>query len=315
MKSVSVSTLFNHPHLTHGSTQRKFTRMKIRKGLPVLAAGSLIVATFALLSVDSAPLVGSTLVFQGGAITSSQLSQLLMRGNYPVTSNYTPAYGHAGVDFGSTGNGITSVYAPVSGTISANTSDCGKVAIFNGRHTIILAHMTSRTSLAVGSQIKAGTYVGKASNVVGAGCRATAAHLHIEIRTDSRVSMADPARDNSGTTLNPLTYQYDTTAPSITIKSPVGGSSFYIGRSYTISWSATDPSGVGDVAVDLISGSATTCYGAASLRSIRLAGSGYVSSVQWTTPTSVSRGSYKLKVAVRDNLNNWGCTTIPVYVR
>ena len=238
-----------------------------------------------------------------------------MRGSYPVTNGYQPLYVHAGIDFGSTENGVTSVYAPVSGTITANTSACGKVAIYDGRNTIIVAHMTSRTSLAVGSQINAGTYVGKASNVVGGGCTATAAHLHIEIRTGNNTYMAAPSSDNRLTTLNPLTYQYDTTPPSISITSPVGGATLSTGRSYTISWSASDPSGLGDVAVDLISGSATTCYGATSVRSIRLAGAGYVSSVLWTVPTSVSSGAYKLKVAVRDKLNNWGCKMISVSVR
>lgn len=278
--------------------------MKNRKGLPTAAIGSLFAALLVLLG--SAPV---------SAITSSQLSQLLMRGSYSMTYGYQPLNVHAGVDFGGTGDRVTSVYAPISGTVTANTSACGKVAIYDGRNTIILAHMTSRTSLTVGSQIKAGTYVGKASRVVGGGCTATAAHLHIEIRVGNNTYMADPTRDNRLTTLNPLSYQYDTAPPSISITSPLGGSSLSKGRIYTISWSASDPSGLGDVAVDLISGTATTCYGATSMRSIRLAGAGYASSVQWTVSTSIPSGSYKLKVAVRDNLNNWGCTTIPVSIR
>jgi hypothetical protein len=107
---------------------------------------------------------------------------------------------------------------------------------------------------------------------------------------------------------------YETAPPSITITSPQSGVSLSKGGSYTFSWSAQDPAGVGDVSVDLISGSVSSCYGAASVASIRQAGLGYVSSVSWRVPTSLL-GSYKLKVAARDNLNNWGCVMIPVSVR
>lgn len=184
--------------------------MAIKKGLlwAILTIGTLFATQVAN---GSEPLEVETVLFQGGALSASQLSQVLMRGNYPVTNSYSPVRVHAGVDFGSTGDGVTSVYTPVSGTVTANTSACGKVAIYDGRNTIILAHMTSRTSVAAGSRIAAGTYVGKASRVVGGGCTATAAHLHIEIRVGNNISMADPTRDNSSTTLNPLSYQFDST--------------------------------------------------------------------------------------------------------
>lgn len=252
---------------------------------------------------------------QGTAVSASQLSQLLMRATYPVTNGYQPIRVHAGIDFGGTGDGVISVYAPLSGTITANTSACGKVAIYDGRNTFILAHMTARTSLSVGTSISAGTYVGKASKVVGGGCTATAAHLHVEIRVGNNSSMAAPASDNSSTTLNPLTYQYDTSPPTISITSPARGASLSTGQTYTLSWSASDPSGIGDLAVDLISSNSTTCYGATSVQSIRLAGAGYVNSLQWRVPTSLARIAYNLKVAVRDNLNNWGCVMIPVSIR
>lgn len=152
------------------------------------------------------------IVFGLGISVSAQttneqkLSYLLMKGNYPVTNGYAPNGVHAGVDFGNTGDGVTSVYAPVSGTVTANTGTCGKVAIFDGANTIILAHMTARTGISVGSQISGGDYVGKASQVVGGGCSASGPHLHIEIRTGNNPSMADPANNNTATTLNPLTY-------------------------------------------------------------------------------------------------------------
>jgi hypothetical protein len=135
-----------------------------------------------------------------------KLSYLLLRGNYPVTNGYAPNGVHAGIDFGNTGDGVTSVYAPVSGTVTANTGTCGKVAIFDGVNTIIMAHMTARTALAVGSQITGGDYVGKASQVVGGGCSVTGPHLHIEIRTGNNTTMALPSNNNTSTTLNPLTY-------------------------------------------------------------------------------------------------------------
>jgi murein DD-endopeptidase MepM/ murein hydrolase activator NlpD len=126
----------------------------------------------------------------------------------PVTQGYLPNGQHAGIDFGSTGDGVTSVSAPINGTIAANTSACGKVAIFDGVNTLIFAHMTARTGLAVGSAITTGTYLGKASQVVGGGCSASGPHLHMEIRTGNNTNMALPSANNSATTLNPLTYQY-----------------------------------------------------------------------------------------------------------
>ena len=160
---------------------------------------AIVAAVFTLLFVFSLSVAAQT-------TNEQKLSYLLMRGSYSVTNGYAPNGVHAGVDFGGTGDGVTSVYAPVSGTVTANTGTCGKVAIYDGANTIILAHMTARTSLAVGSQISGGDYVGKASQVVGGGCVATGAHLHIEIRTGNNTSMAAPSSDNTYTTLNPLTY-------------------------------------------------------------------------------------------------------------
>ena len=94
------------------------------------------------------------------AVSADELAQILMKASKPITQNYQPNGVHAGIDFGSTGDGITTVYAPVSGTVTANTDACGKVAIYDGTNTIILAHMTSRTTQAVGSYITAGTAVG-----------------------------------------------------------------------------------------------------------------------------------------------------------
>ncbi len=155
-------------------------------------------------------------------LTSSELSQLVLGGAYPVTNGYAPNGVHAGVDFGSTGNGVTSVSSPVNGTIVANTDACGKVAIYDGSNTVIVAHMTSRTTLPVGSSVSIGTYLGKASNVVGGGCTATGAHLHLEIRTGKNASMAAPGANNSGTTLDPLSYGYSPFNP-VTLLTPTSG--------------------------------------------------------------------------------------------
>jgi hypothetical protein len=63
--------------------------------------------------------------------------------------------------------------------------------------------MDSRTSLAVGAQIKRGDYVGKAAQVVGGGCTASGPHLHIEVRTGNNPTMANPASNNTSTTIDP----------------------------------------------------------------------------------------------------------------
>lgn len=246
------------------------------------------------------------------AVTTNQLSQLLLSGSYTMTNGYKPwggSSGHAGIDFGGTGDGVTSVYAPVSGTITANTSACGKVAIYDGSNTIILAHMASRTALPVGSPINAKTYVGKASKVVGGGCMATSAHLHTEIRTGSNTYMANPTSNNTATTLDPLGYNYP---PVISISSPT---SMKRGSSYTISWSASSPSSSApqDVSVHLVSGSAKRCQGQTG-STIRASGGGYVTFTTWTVPSAQATGKYFIKVAVRDSSNAWGCSMNPVSI-
>lgn len=169
-------------------------------------------------------------------LTNNELSQLLMGGNYNVTQGYLPNGVHAGVDFGGTGNGVTSVSSPVNGTIVANTASCGKVAIYDGVNTIILAHMSNRTGLAVGSPVSIGTYLGKASDVVGGGCAATGAHLHIEIRTGQNASMAIPANNNTNTTKNPLTYTYSPFS-AVSLTNPAANSNV-VGSPVSFSWQA-----------------------------------------------------------------------------
>ena len=170
------------------------------------------VKTLIFIIVAMATITVSALTTFAADTPEKRLSRLLLGGEYPVTNGYQPNRIHAGVDFGSVGDGVTSVKSPVSGTIIANTEACGKVAIYDGRNTIILAHMKNRTSLAVGKTIAVGDYVGKASKVVGGGCRATGAHLHIEVRTGRNTSMALPTNDNRNTTLNPITYLVGSTA-------------------------------------------------------------------------------------------------------
>lgn len=158
----------------------------------------------------------------GQALSSSDLSMLVLGGVYPVTQGYHPNGGHAGIDFGGTNDGQVSVWSPVNGTIIANTGACGKVAIYDGANTIIMAHMSHRTSLPVGSHVSVGTYLGKASRVVGGGCSASGPHLHMEIRTGHRATMADPNNNNTATTLNPLTYTYGG-FPAVSLLSPANG--------------------------------------------------------------------------------------------
>lgn len=150
--------------------------------------------------------ISSTVLPSSAGPPDARLSNLLMGGNYRVTNGYNPNKVHAGIDFGGTGEGKVDVKSPVSGRIIANTEACGKIAIYDGRNTVILAHMSNLTSLAVGKSISAGTYVGKAAKVLGGGCSATGAHLHIEVRTGRNASMALPSNDNSKTTLNPVSY-------------------------------------------------------------------------------------------------------------
>jgi hypothetical protein len=154
----------------------------------------------------------STLTVFAANTPEKRLSRLLLGGEYPVTYGYRPNKIHAGVDFGGAGDGVTSVRSPVTGTIIANTDACGKVAIYDGTNTIILAHMKERTSLAVNKTIKAGDYVGKVSKVVGGGCIASGPHLHIEIRTGRNTTMALPTNNNTATTKNPATYLVGLTA-------------------------------------------------------------------------------------------------------
>jgi murein DD-endopeptidase MepM/ murein hydrolase activator NlpD len=172
----------------------------------------------------------------GIQLTNTELSQLLMNGNYAVTQDYLPNGVHAGIDFGGITNNVTQVKSPVNGTITANTAACGKVAVFDGANTIILAHMSNRTGLAVGSPVTMGTYLGTTSNVVGGGCTATGAHLHIEIRTGNNFSMAIPTNNNVATTLNPRTYSYPPFT-AVTLTSPANNANV-VGSPVQFSWQA-----------------------------------------------------------------------------
>ncbi|WP_181234015.1 M23 family metallopeptidase [Enhygromyxa salina] len=170
------------------------------------------------------------------SLTQSELSQLLLGGNYTVTNPYAPNGVHAGIDFGGTGDGVTTVRSPVNGTVIANTTACGKVAIFDGTNTIILAHMSNLTAPAVGASVSIGASLGKASKVVGGGCTATGAHLHIEIRTGQNTSMAAPANNNTNTTRDPLTYGYSA-FPAVSLLSPSANAAVNI-NPVSFSWSA-----------------------------------------------------------------------------
>jgi murein DD-endopeptidase MepM/ murein hydrolase activator NlpD len=170
------------------------------------------------------------------ALTQNELSQLLLGGNYTLTNAYVPNGVHAGIDFGGTGDGVTTVKSPVNGTVIANTTACGKVAIYDGTNTIILAHMSNLSAPAVGALVSIGAPLGKASQVVGGGCTATGAHLHIEIRTGQNASMAAPANNNTNTTRDPMTYGYSA-FPSVSQVSPAANASTST-NPLSFSWSA-----------------------------------------------------------------------------
>lgn len=169
------------------------------------------------------------------AITKSQLSTLVLGDDFNVSFGYQPNGVHAGIDFSGTGDNITPVKSPVNGIITANTGACGKVAIYDGANTIIMAHMADRTDRPVGSAVSVGTYLGKASRVIGGGCTATGPHLHMEIRTGDHPVMANPANNNTGTTLNPLTYTYGG-FPSVSLMSPANGA-YDPGNPVMFTWS------------------------------------------------------------------------------
>lgn len=170
-------------------------------------------------------------------LTTAELAGLLMgSGDFSVMQGYRPTGGHAGIDFGRVLEGVTQVRSPVHGTIIANTAECGKVAIFDGNNTVILAHMTNRAALNIGTQISMGTLLGRAGNVTGGGCTSSGAHLHIEIRVGSNPSMAHPANNNTNTTLNPLTYSYPG-FPAVSLIAPNNGTSIATSP-VAFSWSA-----------------------------------------------------------------------------
>ncbi len=247
------------------------------------------------------------------AISASDLSTRILGAVHNVTSTHNPvAGGHVGLDFGGVTNGVTRVVSPVSGTIRANTSACGKVTIYDGRNTHIFAHMNNRTTLPVGATVTAGaTYLGTTSNVVGGGCVAYGAHLHYEIRTGDNSTMASPSLNNNSTSLNPLTYTYptvDRTGPTISITSPAVNATLRRGSTYQMRWSASDPAGVSRMSADLLSSTANTCYGAPQSRHTVFTERSFAPSYLWNVPLTAPLGTYNLKIAARDTLGNWSCT-------
>jgi hypothetical protein len=108
------------------------------------------------------------------------------------------------------------------------------------------------------------------------------------------------------TSYNTARTSCDTTLPTVSISSPSSGATLNRGSTYTLSWAASDSSGVTHVAVGLISASNTSCYNTTAIYTI--SDSSYVSSMSWTVPSSIATGPYKLKVAVRDGSGNWGCS-------
>lgn len=183
-----------------------------------------------LLIASCAPLDGSESKYSAAEIeeaqfplTAVELSNLVMGGTYRVTQGYQPNRVHAGIDFGGITNNVTRVNSPVNGTIIANTAACGKVAVYDGRNTIIMAHMSNRTPLAVGSAVTMGTYLGTTSNVGGGGCVVDGAHLHMEIRNGREPNfMSVAANDNRNRNQDPLTYAYPA-FPAVALTGPANG--------------------------------------------------------------------------------------------
>jgi hypothetical protein len=228
------------------------------------------------------------------------------------SAQITAAYvnrSHAGTDFG--GVDGRNVYSPVAGTIVTNTSLCGLVGVSSGGKHYFFAHMTGRTTKSLGQAVVVGERLGTVGAEIGNGCTATNPHLHMEVRTPPLLGLASPTADNSATNFDPMTQTYawqaDVTPPSVSISSPLANARWSRTASYTIRWTASDAGSVDDVSVDLISGSALTCVGAPSVRRIRAAGLGYVTSAVYQVNMPV--GTYQVKVAVRDRAGNWGCTS------
>lgn len=162
---------------------------------------------------------GAAIDIAEAAVTSSELSNLVLGATFNVTNSYQPNRVHAGIDFGGITRDVTQARSPVNGTIIANTAACGKVAVYDGSNTVILAHMSNRTALAEGSAVTMGTYLGTTSDVVGGGCSVTGPHLHLEIRAGRSATMSLPTNDNRNRNLDPLTYAYPA-FPGVTLTAP-----------------------------------------------------------------------------------------------
>ena len=89
----------------------------------------------------------------------------------------------------------------------------------------------------------------------------------------------------------------DTTPPSVTLTSPVGGESWGIGTSHAITWTATDDIGI--AGVDL----AYSTDGGATFPNVIATGIANSGAYAWTLP-GVPGANYRVRVTVRDGGNN-----------
>lgn len=95
------------------------------------------------------------------------------------------SYQHKGLDQGVGGSiGTLSLYAPISGVVTATGGSTGKICIYNADlgATFIFLHCTN-IAVAPGDDVVRGTYVGRAGST-----GASAAHVHSELRAGHKTA-------------------------------------------------------------------------------------------------------------------------------
>ncbi len=148
----------------------------------------------ATLITDAAKTLAFTNLIFGKSYTampagSSATNPGFVTGNF--LSNYTnglacgstsacASYQHKGLDQSVGGSvGTVSLYAPISGVVTASGGSTGKICIYNADldATFIFLHCTNIAVSPGDDVVKTGTYVGRAGST-----GATAAHVHSELR-------------------------------------------------------------------------------------------------------------------------------------
>ena len=132
-----------------------------------------------------------------------------------VTSNYGMRGGrlHNGVDLAAPVG--TPIFAPLSGTVSANFyNDLGgnQITINHGTYSTGYAHLVKRSNLQKGSKVKQGQIIGYTGNTG----RSTGPHLHYVVR-------------KNGSTIDPMSINYTTKAENTASTLPIFAAALLIG--------------------------------------------------------------------------------------